>query len=82
FFPWHGETVEALFARADKAMYVAKQQGRKTVKCFVPDMDTLPLERVRLESDLYQALQFEQFELHYQPKVDAGSGRIRGAEAL
>jgi len=83
FFPWHGETVEALFARADTAMYVAKQHGRKNVKCFVPDMDTtLTLERVRLESDLYHALQCEQFELYYQPKVDAGSGRIRGAEAL
>jgi diguanylate cyclase (GGDEF)-like protein len=82
FFPWHGSTVEELFARADTAMYVAKQRGRKNVKCFAPEMDTLTLERVRLESDLYQALQCEQFELHYQPKIDAASGRIRGAEAL
>ena len=82
FFPWHGATVEALFARADTAMYVAKQRGRKNVQCFAPEMDMLTLDRVRLESDLYQALQCEQFELHYQPKVDAVSGKIRGAEAL
>ena len=82
FFPWHGATVEALFARADTAMYVAKQRGRKNVQCFAPEMDMLTLDRVRLESDLYQALQCQQFELHYQPKVDAVSGKIRGAEAL
>ncbi|MBV8805014.1 MAG: EAL domain-containing protein [Sinobacteraceae bacterium] len=82
FFPWHGTTAEALFARAHTAMYVAKQRGRKTVQCFAPDMDTLTQERIRLESDLYEALKNEQFELYYQPKIDAASGRYRGAEAL
>jgi diguanylate cyclase (GGDEF)-like protein len=82
FFPWHGTTLETLFAHADTAMYVAKQRGRKTVQCFAPHMDTVTQERVRLESDLYEALTREQFELHYQPKVDAVSGRYRGAEAL
>jgi diguanylate cyclase (GGDEF)-like protein len=82
FFPWHGTTLETLFAHADTAMYVAKQRGRKTVQCFAPQMDTLTQERVRLESDLHQALKRGQFELHYQPKVDAASGRFRGAEAL
>ncbi|MFL6600918.1 MAG: putative bifunctional diguanylate cyclase/phosphodiesterase [Steroidobacteraceae bacterium] len=82
FFPWHGTTLEALFAHADTAMYVAKQRGRKCVQCFAPHMDTLTQERVRLESDLHQALKREQFELHYQPKVDAVSGKFRGAEAL
>jgi diguanylate cyclase (GGDEF)-like protein len=82
FFPWHGTTLETLFAHADTAMYVAKQRGRKTVQCFAPHMDTVTQERVRLESDLYEALKRDQFELHYQPKVDAVSGRFRGAEAL
>jgi diguanylate cyclase len=82
FFPWHGTTLETLFAHADTAMYVAKQRGRKTVQCFAPHMETVTQERVRLESDLYEALKREQFELHYQPKVDAASGRFRGAEAL
>jgi diguanylate cyclase (GGDEF)-like protein len=82
FFPWHGTTLETLFAHADTAMYVAKQRGRKTVQCFAPHMDTVTQERVRLESDLYEALKRQQFELHYQPKVDAFSGRFRGAEAL
>ena len=82
FFPWHGTSAETLFARAHTAMYVAKQRGRKTVQCFAPDMDTLTQERIRLESDLYEALKNEQFELYYQPKIEAASGRYRGAEAL
>jgi diguanylate cyclase len=82
FFPWHGATAQTLFARAHAAMYVAKQRGRKTVQCFAPDMDTLTQERVRLESDLYEALKGRQFELYYQPKFAAASGHFRGAEAL
>ncbi len=82
FFPWHGTTSETLFARAHTAMYVAKQRGRKTVQCFAPDMDTLTQERIRLESDLYEALKAGQFELHYQPKIEVACGRFRGAEAL
>src|SRR2546430_13038157 len=39
-------------------------------------------ERVKLESDLHEALRSGQFELHYQPKVDTSSGRINSAEAL
>jgi diguanylate cyclase (GGDEF)-like protein len=82
FFPAHGATPETLFARAHAAMYCAKQRGRKAVQCFTPSMDTLTEERVRLESDLYEALKHRQFELFYQPKIDAASGRYRGAEAL
>lgn len=82
FFPWHGATAQTLFARAHAAMYVAKQRGRKTVQCFAPDMDTLTQERVQLESELYEALKGQQFELYYQPKFAAASGHFRGAEAL
>ena len=39
-------------------------------------------ERVRLESDLHQALKLQQFELYYQPKVDTATGDIHSVEAL
>ena len=81
-FPTDGRTSDALFAHADAAMYAAKQRGRKSVQRFAPDMDTFTQDRVRLEGDLHRALELQQFELHYQPKVDAMSGRFRGAEAL
>jgi EAL domain-containing protein (putative c-di-GMP-specific phosphodiesterase class I) len=82
YFPTDGTTGEALFAHADAAMYAAKQRGRRSVQRFAPDMDTVTQERVKLEGDLHGALSQQQFELHFQPKVDATSGRFRGAEAL
>jgi diguanylate cyclase len=81
-FPTDGGTCEALFAHADAARLAAKQRGRQSVRCFEPDMTTHAEDRVRLEGDLHQALKLQQLELHYQPKVDAASGRFRGAEAL
>jgi len=45
-------------------------------------MDTQTQEKTRLESDLHEALAFNQFELVYQPKVDLKSGDMHGAEAL
>jgi EAL domain-containing protein (putative c-di-GMP-specific phosphodiesterase class I) len=45
-------------------------------------MNVHTVERMALESGLRHALEREEFVLHYQPQVDAGSGRITGAEAL
>src|SRR5258708_8476474 len=39
-------------------------------------------ERVQMESELHQAIELKQFELHYQPKVDTRTGVVRSAEAL
>jgi diguanylate cyclase len=81
-FPQDGNSVEALLAHADAAMYFVKQHGRNNVQYFAAGMDAATQDRGRLESDLEQALAREQFELHYQPKVDAQSGLVSGAEAL
>lgn len=81
-FPADGKSVETLIANADAAMYCAKQRGRNAIQCYADGMNSATQERVKLESDLHQALTLKQFELHYQPKVDTGSGVIRGAEAL
>ena len=82
FYPTDGAAAETLLAHADAAMYCAKQEGRNRFQCFAPGMDTATRDRVRLESDLRQALALGQFELHYQPKVDASTGHVHGAEAL
>ena len=81
-FPADGKTVETLIANADAAMYCAKQRGRNAIQCYAAGMNSATQERVRLESDLHQALALKQFELHYQPKVDTRTGMIHGAEAL
>jgi diguanylate cyclase len=81
-YPGDGKSVEMLLANADAAMYCAKQRGRNNIQCFTQGMNSVTQERVKLESELHAALELQQFELHYQPKVDTTTGAIRGAEAL
>jgi diguanylate cyclase len=80
-YPRDGERVEALLANADAAMYSAKQRGNG-LQHFSAELGGTAQYRLRLESDLHQALKSGQFELHYQPKVDTAGGTVRGAEAL
>jgi diguanylate cyclase len=81
-YPVDGTTPENLVAHADAAMYCAKQRGRNNLQFFEPGMDTATRDRVKLESDLHVALAEQQFELHYQPKVDTATDFFHSAEAL
>jgi len=80
--PDHGETPDDLLKRADIALYRAKDAGRNAIQLFRSSMQLAASERLRLESDLRQALARGEFELYFQPQVDARSGHIIGAEAL
>jgi predicted signal transduction protein with EAL and GGDEF domain len=81
-YPDDGASMQALLAHADAAMYAAKQQGRGTFRRYAPDMDAGTEDRVQFESDLHSAVALNQFQLHYQPKVDTRTGEVRSAEAL
>lgn len=67
--------------QADMALSQAKASGRRTLRFFDPSMQAALLARVRLEADLRLALDYQQWQLHYQPQVDE-QGRIVGVEAL
>jgi diguanylate cyclase (GGDEF)-like protein len=81
-YPEDGASIEALLAHADAAMYAAKHQGRGSVQRYMPGMHAGTEDRVQMESELHQAIELKQFELHYQPKVDTRTGVVRSAEAL
>jgi diguanylate cyclase (GGDEF)-like protein len=80
-YPDHGHK-DKLVAHADAAMYAAKRAGGNTYALFESHMDAGALEQLSLQSDLRQAIELGQLQLHYQPKVDAQLGQIRGVEAL
>ena len=81
-YPDDGTTTQALLARADAAMYSAKQNGRGNFRRYSPGMHAGTEDRVQLESDLHSALNLNQLALYYQPKVDTRTGEVRSAEAL
>ncbi|MGH8301003.1 MAG: putative bifunctional diguanylate cyclase/phosphodiesterase, partial [Steroidobacteraceae bacterium] len=82
YYPTDANSADSLIARADAAMYCAKQRGRNNVQCFAAGMDAVTVGRVNMESDLHAAIDAGQFELHYQPKPDTQSGDVYSAEAL
>jgi diguanylate cyclase (GGDEF)-like protein len=81
-YPQDGVTAEELLMNADSAMYRAKFAGRNNYQFFSETMRTKSLHRIDLENELRKALEEDQFELHFQPKADAESWSLVGAEAL
>jgi diguanylate cyclase (GGDEF)-like protein/PAS domain S-box-containing protein len=81
-FPHDGSDPRALLKHADVAMYRAKELGKNTYQFYSAEMGARAFERLTLESSLRHAITEHQFTLHYQPQVDARSGKIVGAEAL
>ena len=81
-YPGNGQTAEELLMNADAAMYHAKGAGKNGYSFFDVSMNTNARKQLQLLQDLRQALEHNQFRLHYQPKFDAVSGQPVGAEAL
>jgi diguanylate cyclase (GGDEF)-like protein len=81
-YPHDGIDAEELLAKADEAMYQAKQCGRNTFRFFDSTAMAFSHERLTLESELRQALAKGQLQLYYQSKIDIASGRVHSLEAL
>jgi diguanylate cyclase (GGDEF)-like protein len=73
---------EDLLRKADLAMYGAKNKGKARFDIFDASMNEAAHARLKMENDLRRALEREEFRLHYQPKVNLGSGETLGFEAL
>lgn len=81
-FPGDGDDVDTLIKHADVAMYRAKDKGRNHYQIYQPEMNARAMELLLIEQNLRQAIEREEFVVHYQPKVDAVTGAILSTEAL
>jgi diguanylate cyclase (GGDEF)-like protein len=80
--PRHGGSADQLLKAADAALYASKDAGRDTVRLFDAQMDALARHRLSVLTDLRDALERNELELHYQPQINVFSRTIVGFEAL
>ncbi len=81
-FPFDGADPDTLLRHADQAMYQAKEGGRNRYHLFDAEQDQQAQTRRQLLDRLAMALNHDELELHYQPKVNLRTGQVVGMEAL
>ncbi|MFL7964021.1 EAL domain-containing protein [Pseudomonas kielensis] len=81
-YPSDGFDAVALIKKAETAMRNVKETGPNDYRFFTEDMNRRARQQQTIESGLRLALQRKEFVLHYQPKLDLGSGKVVGVEAL
>jgi diguanylate cyclase (GGDEF)-like protein len=80
-FPDDGADADTLFRNAEAALKKAKASGERYL-FYTQTMTEAVSGKLTLENQLRQALDNEEFVLHYQPKVNIASGKLTGVEAL
>jgi diguanylate cyclase (GGDEF)-like protein len=80
-FPDSGGDSDSLLSAADAALYVVKDSGRNGYHIHGMDLRVRTLHRLKLEEQVRQAVELEQFRMHYQPQFSLETGFL-GAEAL
>jgi len=81
-FPDDGDTFNIILKNSDTALYQAKDSGKNDYRLFCRSMSEGAAENIALQSQLYGALQNNEFLLHYQPQLDLHTNKVTGAEAL
>ncbi|MCA1642007.1 MAG: bifunctional diguanylate cyclase/phosphodiesterase [Acidobacteria bacterium] len=80
--PHDGEDAPTLLRNVGGALSQAKQKGGNAYHFYTAEMNTIALQRMLLENELRQAIEREEFILHYQPRVEISTNKIVGVEAL
>jgi diguanylate cyclase (GGDEF)-like protein len=80
-FPEDANSPEELISHA----YTAKSFAKKDFfgyQFFDPEMQNSSMKQLQLEADIRNAIENDEWELYYQPKMDLATGQIKGVEAL
>jgi diguanylate cyclase (GGDEF)-like protein len=80
-FPLDGQDAETLFKNAEAALKKARETGEQYL-FYAAEMNARAAQALALETRLRNAVELQQFLLHYQPKVSLQTGKIEGVEAL
>lgn len=81
-YPFDSDNVEGLLKHADTAMYRCKEAGGNQFQFYHPEMETEMMERMKLETALFKALEYEEMDLYYQPQFNMKTKELVGIEAL
>lgn len=82
FYPSSGADVMKLMKRVDVALYKAKELGRNMYQIYDSSMNRENYKSFIMERDLRKAIINDEFIAHFQPRVDALTGKTVSAEAL
>ncbi|MBM4760977.1 DUF4084 domain-containing protein [Bacillus sp. B15-48] len=81
-YPESGDDSQTLFKNADRAMYVVKERGKNHFEFFNRELAAKLARKMGLENDLRLAIEHNELEIHYQPKIELNTGKVIGMEAL
>lgn len=81
-YPDNGESSEVLLKNADASMYQAKNIGGSSFQFFDSELNAIISRKMQIENELKRAIEREQLQVYYQPKLDLNTQKLVGMEAL
>ncbi|MEZ5428555.1 MAG: EAL domain-containing protein [Pyrinomonadaceae bacterium] len=81
-FPDDGKDEQTMLKNASAALARAKEKGGGNFQFYIPGINHQARKRLMLENNLRRAVENQEFEVYYQPKIDVWTEKIAGLEAL